>query len=188
MRESHSYIGVKLIKGTPMTRGEYNKQRGLDIPKMEDPADDGYFVEYPDGYVSWCPKVQFETANYKLNDESGRDRPVINKDDVELFVSEAGISPITDKSATITLLTITGHEIHHTATCAHADDYDADIACNIGYAHNMERLSGHLQFMLDWAINGIENDGLTGPNKEKGTKLKLAGSLVGGIVEKAGKV
>ena len=36
------YIGVKLIKAMPMTRGEYNNYRGWTIPKDENPDDDGY--------------------------------------------------------------------------------------------------------------------------------------------------
>ena len=43
-----------------MTRGAYNKKRGWTLPKDENPKDKGYLVKYPDGYVSWCPKAQFE--------------------------------------------------------------------------------------------------------------------------------
>ena len=45
-----------------MTRGAYNKKRGWTLPKDENPKDKGYLVKYPDGYVSWCPKTQFEAA------------------------------------------------------------------------------------------------------------------------------
>ena len=45
-----------------MTRGAYNKKRGWTLPKDENPKDKGYLVKYPDGYVSWCPKAQFEEA------------------------------------------------------------------------------------------------------------------------------
>ena len=56
------YIGVKEIDAKPMTRGEYNKYRGWGIPKNEDPAEEGYLVQYPDGYESWSPKKVFEEA------------------------------------------------------------------------------------------------------------------------------
>lgn len=56
------YIGTKTIKAKPMTRNEYNKFRGWEIPKDESPADEGYLVEYSDGYVSWSPKDVFEEA------------------------------------------------------------------------------------------------------------------------------
>lgn len=66
------YIGTKIINAKPMTRGEYNAFRGWTFPANEDPAADGYLVEYTDGgkpnhpdfagYVSWSPKEQFDGA------------------------------------------------------------------------------------------------------------------------------
>ena len=57
-----SYIGTKVIKAKPMTRGEYNHYRGWEIPENENPNDAGYLVEYSDGYQSWSPEKQFEDA------------------------------------------------------------------------------------------------------------------------------
>ena len=54
------YIRMHQVDAEPMTRGDYNKFRGWTIPANENPADEGYIVSYPDGYVSWCPKAQFE--------------------------------------------------------------------------------------------------------------------------------
>lgn len=66
------YIGTKVLKATPMTRGEYIRYRGWDMPSNEDPADEGYLVEYKDGgkpndsrhegYISWSPKDVFERS------------------------------------------------------------------------------------------------------------------------------
>lgn len=56
------YIRMHEVDAEPMTRGDYNKSRGWEIPANENPADEGYKVVYPDGYVSWCPKAQFEEA------------------------------------------------------------------------------------------------------------------------------
>lgn len=56
------YIRCHMVEATPMTRGAYNKKRGWTLPKDENPKDKGYLVKYPDGYVSWCPKAQFEAA------------------------------------------------------------------------------------------------------------------------------
>lgn len=61
------YLGVKIVEAKPMTRGEYTGARGWLIPTDENPADAGYLVTYPDGYVSWCPKKQFEEANRELD-------------------------------------------------------------------------------------------------------------------------
>lgn len=66
------YVGTKIINAEPMTREEYNKFRGWDLPKDEDGTDEGYLVEYLDGgeantstyegYVSWSPKKVFEAT------------------------------------------------------------------------------------------------------------------------------
>ena len=56
------YIGTKMIEAKPMNKGDYNKYRGWTIPEDENPADEGYFVKYSDGYESWSPKKQFEEA------------------------------------------------------------------------------------------------------------------------------
>ena len=62
--EFAKYIGTKLIKAKPMTRGEYNKYRGWTIPENENPADEGYLVVYvdSDNYESWSPKDVFDRA------------------------------------------------------------------------------------------------------------------------------
>lgn len=67
-----TYIGTKVIKAVAMTRLAYNELRGWAVPEDENPADDGYLVEYLDGgkanvpgyegYVSWSPKDIFERA------------------------------------------------------------------------------------------------------------------------------
>lgn len=70
MKRQH--LGVKLIVALAMTRLEYNTLRSWQVPDDENPADEGYLVEYQDvgkpnvsgyeGYVSWSPKEVFEKA------------------------------------------------------------------------------------------------------------------------------
>lgn len=67
-----TFIGTKMILARPMGRGEYNTYRGWEIPADENPLDEGFLVEYPDGgksnhpahsgYISWSPKDVFERA------------------------------------------------------------------------------------------------------------------------------
>lgn len=76
-----TFIGTKIIRGTPMTRQAYNDLRGWTVPADEDPTDEGYLVEYPDGgkpnvegfegYVSWSPKAQFEAAYIEIGHVTG---------------------------------------------------------------------------------------------------------------------
>lgn len=71
------YIGTKIISAKPMTRGAYNQYRGWTLPEDENPADEGYLVEYQDSptkntpdhdnYVSWSPKDVFDRAYRKTS-------------------------------------------------------------------------------------------------------------------------
>lgn len=66
------FIGTKIIKARPMTRGEYNTYRRWTLPENEEGTDPGYLVEYLDGgasnhpdhagYISWSPAEQFNLA------------------------------------------------------------------------------------------------------------------------------
>lgn len=58
------YIRMHWVEAEPMRYGEYcEKWPNAKRANMEcRPEDEGYIVHYPDGYVSWCPKAQFEAA------------------------------------------------------------------------------------------------------------------------------
>ena len=57
------YIGVKRVKARPMTQREYSNLRGYEQESDQNPPKDGFMVQYEDGYISWCPKLQFDNAN-----------------------------------------------------------------------------------------------------------------------------
>lgn len=61
------YIGTKIVKAEPMTRGDYNNYRGWQIPADEDPMDEGYLMEYENGHEQWLPKEMFETDYIKCD-------------------------------------------------------------------------------------------------------------------------
>lgn len=59
MAELVNYIGVKQVKGTPMTvadPAQYPSMNGQPV------GAEGYEVTYEDGYKSWSPKATFEAA------------------------------------------------------------------------------------------------------------------------------
>jgi hypothetical protein len=70
---------MKSIMATPITRGDYNKYRGWQLPENERYEDEGYLVEYEpregeksnveghEGYVSWSPKQVFDDAYHDIN-------------------------------------------------------------------------------------------------------------------------
>ena len=59
------YIGTKLVKAEPMTQGEASEKHLLKsgiVITDEDASQEGYVVEYEDGYTSWSPKDVFEKS------------------------------------------------------------------------------------------------------------------------------
>lgn len=75
--QMNEYVGTKRVNGAEMSRGDYNKYRGWEIPADENPDDEGYLVEYLDGgkpnhpyfkgYISWSPKDVFEQSYFRAN-------------------------------------------------------------------------------------------------------------------------
>ena len=65
------YIGVKMIRATPMTAGEFVKDHPQfkSVLSNHSPEAAGYLVQYPDGYTSWSPKECFEQAYRKVSDK-----------------------------------------------------------------------------------------------------------------------
>lgn len=62
------YIGTKVIKAEPMTMTEAQKVLGRKIATLKPVTVDenGYLVEYKDGYKSWSPKDVFEEAYHEV--------------------------------------------------------------------------------------------------------------------------
>lgn len=56
-----TYIGTKTIKAEPMAKSEAEKVLNRSITGASG-GEDGYLVEYDDGYKSWSPKETFEKA------------------------------------------------------------------------------------------------------------------------------
>lgn len=58
------YIGIKVIKAEPMTIKEAQKVLGRKIATLKPVTveENGYLVEYKDGYKSWSPKDVFEES------------------------------------------------------------------------------------------------------------------------------
>lgn len=55
------FIGTKVIMAEPMTMTEAQNVLGREI-KPATIEEDGYLVEYKDGYKSWSPKSAFDEA------------------------------------------------------------------------------------------------------------------------------
>lgn len=65
------FIGTKVIMAEPMTMTEAQKVLGREI-KPATVEEDGYLVEYKDGYKSWSPKSVFDEAYKPFEDFEDR--------------------------------------------------------------------------------------------------------------------
>ena len=67
MSSMKHYIGVKPIKAKPMTRFKYLEYHtGRTLGANAGTDQEGYLVEYPDGYLSWLPKEAFDRTHLEL--------------------------------------------------------------------------------------------------------------------------
>lgn len=81
-----AFIGTKIVLALAMSRAAfvaYRYPNQKPNPDAGAPDDAGYLVEYTDGgapnmdghtgYISWCPKDQFDNANIEIGDIDGLD-------------------------------------------------------------------------------------------------------------------
>lgn len=64
------YINIARVFAKEMTRGEYNKYRGWDVPADENPLDDGYIIENflksERIGITWMEKKAFERLHERV--------------------------------------------------------------------------------------------------------------------------
>lgn len=148
------YLGVKLLKARPMTRGEYNEYRGWELPEDENGADEGYLVQYePDGYQSWSPKVQFENAYLPLADESR-----ISEADIDLFVGPNAIesTKIDEKTTLVKMVPRSGFVQYETSSCVDPENYNHELGISIAAKRIKDRIWPMLGFVLQWGKSGLK--------------------------------
>lgn len=64
-----TYIGTKVIKATQMSKREFTEKVKQENWIDSYPDEEGYLVEYSDGYRSWSPKDVFEIAYREITDQ-----------------------------------------------------------------------------------------------------------------------
>lgn len=147
------YIGVKMIKARKAWR-----VNGNDIiydlnHKINDNdfVDEGYEVEYSDGYKSFSPKDVFEKAYYMILSPNK-----IQEGDVLNFIKEGYSLRLGEKTTVVCDTTLTGFDTVGIAACVDPQTYDHDIGCGIARRDIKDKIWGHLGFVLQWAINGLK--------------------------------
>lgn len=147
------YIGVKMIKARKAWRINgsaivYDMNR---MVQHDDVVDEGYEVEYPDGYKSFSPKDVFEKAYYQILDPTK-----ISEGDVLGFMERGYSLRLGEKTTVVFDTTITGFDIISTSACVNPNNYDHAIGEGIARRDIKDKIWGHLGFVLQWAINGLK--------------------------------
>lgn len=147
------YLGVKLIKARKAWRINgsaivYDMDR---MVQHDDVVDEGYEVEYPDGYKSFSPKDVFEKAYYMILSPNK-----IQEGDVLNFIKEGYSLRLGEKTTVVCDTTLTGFDTVGIAACVNPSTYDHDIGCGVARRDIKDKIWGHLGFVLQWAINGLK--------------------------------
>lgn len=147
------YLGVKLIKARKAWRINgsaivYDMNR---MVQHDDVVDEGYEVEYPDGYKSFSPKDVFEKAYYQILDPTK-----ISEGDVLGFMKQGYSLKLGEKTTVVLDTTITGFDTIGTSACVNPNNYDHAIGEGIARRDIKDKIWGHLGFVLQWAINGLK--------------------------------
>lgn len=88
MGNKKHFVGAKLTKAEPMTRGECYAHLGRTLSETDNPEDAGYLVEYADGYESFSPAPVFE--KYYIEVDNG---VKVHDDDVHNLIENLGVDP-----------------------------------------------------------------------------------------------
>lgn len=65
MSESKVYVTTKIVVAWPKSKLEMFSSDPTKYGSAED--EPGYEIRYPDGYVSWCPKEEFERTSREVS-------------------------------------------------------------------------------------------------------------------------
>ena len=147
------YLGVKLIKARKAWRINgsaivYDMNR---MVQHDDVVDEGYEVEYPDGYKSFSPKDVFEKAYYMISSPNK-----IQEGDVLNFIKEGYSLRLGEKTTVVCDTTLTGFDTVGIAACVNPSTYDHNMGCGVARRDIKDKIWGHLGFVLQWAINGLK--------------------------------
>jgi len=145
-------IGVKMVDIMPMS-ASIALQYGYKVGNAN-PNDMGYEITYPDGYKSWCPKDVANKAYYILDSEN--DGSKILKQDVDNFITTVDSLTIGDKTTVVNAHTLTGFDIIKHASCVDPKNYDEELGKEYAIKEVVNKLWGHLGFVLQWAKYGIK--------------------------------
>lgn len=132
------------------------KAKEMDILHIDLGDTPGYIATNSLGKKSWISEDDILNNYFVINNGDS-----ITQEDVERFIQNFEAGTIGKKTIVATATTLTGYEVTKTSTCLNHKNYDIEIGNNIAYSNIVYELWEKLDFVLQWAINGVN------PNKTK---------------------
>lgn len=151
------YISFKLVDAEPAYRhnGTIYPKTGAYPKAMV--LEDGYKLQYPDGYVSFCPKDIFEKSYLEVQRNEALPSGVsIGPEMVESFIDEYHISTSGKKTTVVRAELVNGFEIVESSSCVDTANYSEEIGAEICKERIRNKVWGYLGFMLQTAFTGIK--------------------------------
>ncbi len=159
------YIGTKLIEaekafkiGDKIYSNENDEINEVALAEGEI-AVMGYKVRYADGYESFSPKNVFEKAYLPLqeNENLKTDMPSISEKMVEDFIADTSVFTLGEKTTVVRAVLANGFELVESSSCVSEENYDEELGAEICMKKIRDKVWFLLGFLLQTAVNGIQN-------------------------------
>ena len=139
------YVGVKIVEAWP----EDKREGPTDMIRA------GYAVKYPDGYVSWSPKQEFEAAYLPM----GLDPSKVSEKMVNGFIREVHAHGLEDgKTVFMAADLITGFTQYETSSCVDPINFDHEVGREICLKRVRDTLWKCLGFVVQWGRFGLRGE------------------------------
>lgn len=139
-----NFIGVKIVQATPMT-----KEKFYGYPL--DTLTRGYKVEYVNGYISWCPKADFDRANLPF---LGSNK--VTQADVDGFIDDTIVKTIGNKTTFVQVILKNGFSLEECSSCVDPANYDEAMGVKICMKKIKDKIWSLLGFLLQSATYGFD--------------------------------
>ena len=153
-----TYIGTKIIQAEPAFRIDRKiYPESGPVPRSMN-REEGYRVQYPDGYESWSPQNVFEAAYLPLtvNPELRTAAPSISREMVEDFIRKTEVVTMGGKTTVVRAVLRNGFEIVESSACVSAENYDEQLGAEICMEKIRDKVWMLLGFLLQTAVHGVK--------------------------------
>lgn len=156
-----NYMGFKMVKAEPMTRGEFTKAKGFELEQGKDPSEEGYKVVYSDNYFSWSPKDVFDSAYMEVVGNPELPSEIsISQEMVDNFIATTDAIVIGDRTLVVHAVLMNGFTITEASSCVDPENFSADIGAEICMQKIKDKIWAYLGFLLQTAANGVDSFGV----------------------------